>query len=212
MKDTIREDWVLSVELPEGRGVVELRRCDDRTWLEMRSRSMPILMRDDALMSIVCTEVGLPGIYAALTVSTGPSSMLFDEWKGAFAFPFRMIVRRGGREHVYLLRLTSYRSMVEPDLHRLLCAGETHDGRVYHPPFDEELTASDMWVIVSYIRGFIEGFLKTMPRWTTPFVKEIPSNLILFGYDPASDAFFTRGFDEEGAYREALSDLRSRFF
>lgn len=46
--------------------------------------------------SIADRELGLrlPEVYVALTTLTGPSGELYDDWKGAFAFPFEMTVRR----------------------------------------------------------------------------------------------------------------------
>jgi putative zinc finger/helix-turn-helix YgiT family protein len=41
-----------------------------------------------------------------------------------------------------------------------------------------------------------------------PFVKEIPSNLILFGYDPRAGRFFAKKYSDEKRYRAALARWR----
>lgn len=153
--------------------------------------------------------LGLPQIYAALTVLTGPSGDLYDGWKGAFSFPFKLTMRRHGRESRYLLRLVNFRSLVKPSLYRLQKPGESYSHSSYHPPFDDELNTNDLIHVVDFIRGFLEGFLETMPRWTTPFLKEVQSNFILFGYDPKAGAFFEESYDHEEAYRAALQRRRT---
>ncbi len=154
-------------------------------------------------------RLGLPQIYAALTVLNGSSGDLYDCWKGAFSFPFKLTVRRDGRESRYLLRLANFRSLVEPSLYRLQKPGESYSCSLYHVPFDDELSTNDIIHVVDFIAGFLEGFLETMPRWTTPFLKEVQSNLILFGYDPKVGAFFEESYDREDAYRAALAHWRT---
>jgi hypothetical protein len=49
-----------------------------------------------------------------------------------------------------------------------------------------------------------------MPRWTIPLVKEIESNLILFGYDPGSDELFERELESREEYEAELARVRTR--
>jgi hypothetical protein len=191
-----------------GGGVVELRRCDDDFYRKARALSIPIELRSPRLITL-SDRLGLPEIYAALTALTGPSGDFYDCWKGAFSFPFKLTVRRDGNEFRYLLRLVNFRSLVEPSLYRLQKPGESHSRTSYHAPFDDELSSNDIIHVVEFIAGFLEGYLETMPRWTTPFVKEVQSNFILFGYDPKSAAFFEESYDSEKAYRAALEHWRT---
>jgi hypothetical protein len=193
--------------LPSG-GVVELRRCGDDFYRKVRVLGMPIELRSPRLMTLT-DRLGLPQLHAALTVLTGPSGDLHDCWKGAFSFPFKLTVRRDGSESRYLLRLVNFRSLVEPSLYRLQKPGESYSHSEYHAPFDDELSTDDIIHMVDFIAGFLEGFLETMPRWTTPFLKEVPSNFILFGYDPKAGAFFEESYDREAAYRAALDRCRT---
>ncbi|KFA90003.1 hypothetical protein [Archangium violaceum] len=191
-----------------GGGVVELRRCEDDFYRKARALSIPIEIRSSRLITLT-DRLGLPQIYAALTVLTGPSGDLHDCWKGSFSFSFKLTVRRDSNEFRYLLRLVNFRSLVEPTLYRLQKPSESHSRTSYHAPFDNELSTNDIIDVVEFIAGFLEGFLETMPMWTTPFVKEVQSNFILFGYDPKAGAFFEESYDDEKSYRAALEHWRT---
>lgn len=191
-----------------GGGVVELRRCDDDFFRKARALSIPIELKSPRFITLT-GRLGLPQIYAALTVLTGPSGDLYDSWKGAFSFPFKLTVRRDGSEFRYLLRLVNFRSLVEPSLYRLQKPDELYSRTSYHAPFEDELSTNDILHVVEFIAGFLEGYLETMPRWTTPFVKEVQSNFLLFGYDPKAGAFFEESHDDEETYRAALAHWRT---
>jgi hypothetical protein len=201
----LRSDSFPPITLPGGAGVAELRRCDDHFFRKARALSIPIELRNPRLISLADSrELGLPQLYAGLTALTGPSGDLYDDWKGAFSFPFKLTVRRGEREHRYLLNLMNYRSMVEPILYRVQQQGESYSRDTYHAPFEDELSSDDIVFVIDFIRGFVAGYLQTMPRWTVPFVKKVQSNFILFGYDPTSGEFFEQEYDEAEAYEAAL--------
>jgi hypothetical protein len=170
---------------------------------------MPIELKSLWLLSLTVRRgLGLPQIYAALSMCTGPSGDLYDGWKGAFSFPFKLTVRRGDRELRYLLNLMNFRSMVEPILYRVQQPGESYSASVYHAPFDDELSTDDIVFIIDFLFGFLEGYLETAPRWTLPFVKEVQSNFILFGYNPTSGEFFEEDYDTEEEYQAALERYR----
>ena len=118
-------------------------------------------------------------------------------------------MRRGDSESRYLLRLVNYRSGVDPLLYRVQKPGESYERNRYHRSFRDELSKRDISYVLNYIDGFLQGFLETMPRWTTPFVKEVRSNFILFGYDPKAGAFFEESYEEEEAYEAALERWRT---
>jgi hypothetical protein len=202
--ERLKSDRFLLITLPDGVGVVELRRCDDHFFRKAGALSMPIELRSPSLYSLTDRGLGLPQIYAALCMLTGPSGDLYDPWKGAFSFPFKLTVRRGERQLRYLLKLTSFRSMVEPILYRVQQPGETYSRTTYHAPFEDELGKDDIAFVINFLRGYLGGFLPALRTWTTPFVKEIQSNLILFGYDPTSSTFFEQDYQEPEAYQAAL--------
>ena len=121
--------------------------------------------------------------------------------------PFKLTVRRDGREARYLLLLRNVRSLVQPSLYRLKQPGESFSSSEYHAPFADELSEEDLENVTDFIRGFLVGFLAAS-EWTTPFVKEVRSNLILFGYHPDWGGFFERAYESQDAYEAALARLR----
>jgi len=61
--------------------------------------------------------------------------------------------------------------------------------------------------VTDFIRGCLAGFLEAS-EWTTPFVKEVRSDLILFGYHPDWGGFFERAYQSQEGYEAALAHLR----
>jgi len=201
----------ISIKLPNKQAVVTLERCSDDFYTRASRFSIPINLHSGAWIctSLTCREMRLPEFYAALTALTGPSGKFFDSFKGAFAFPFKMTVRRDDDTFKYLLMVMNFRSMVEPNLYRLDKNSETGGFRTYHAPFDNELTLDEITYVLSFFVGYLSGYLRTMPKWTTPFVLEVQSNGILYGYDPQSDKFFEEQYKTEKAYDEALAKWRT---
>jgi hypothetical protein len=159
----------LTIGLPGGAGFVKLSRCDDQVYGKAASQSMPILLTNPRLYSVASDgRLGLPELYAVLTTLTGPSGHHYYPWKGAFAFPFKMTVHRGDRQFRYLLKITNFRSLAEPELDRFLLPGEHYSKSTYHAPFDDELSEDDMLHVVTLLRGFLEYTLVSMPKWTSP--------------------------------------------
>lgn len=200
----------ISIKLPQSATVVKLARCSDDFYRRAMRFAEPIdLHRGSWICTTLRTEkMRLPEFYAALTSLTGPSGEFFDSYKGAFAFPFKMTVRRGEDRFKYLLMLMNFRSMIEPNLYRLdknLAPAAT---RSYHAPYDNEISLEEVAYVLSFIAGYLSGFLTTMPKWTTPFVFEVQSNGILFGYDPRSGTFFEEEYRTEKAYDAALAQWR----
>lgn len=205
MKPTPRDSFP-PIKLPDG-GRVRVRRCEDALFCKAQALSIAITWQH-WMMLFPFWRSELPHVYVALTVLTGPSGPC-DDWKGAFSFAFKLTVRRKRRESRYLLHIVSHRSMVLVNFYRVLKPGESYDRTRYHAPFDDELSELGMLCVIKYIEGFLLGFLETMPPWTVPFVKEVPSNFILFGYDPKEGRLFEQEYDSQEAYDAALKSWRS---
>src|SRR5438067_1573875 len=166
--ENINKNRKITIELPSG--AAELRRCDDHFFVKARSQSIPIEIDGIWLYRLMGRPgLGLPQIYAALTTLFGPSGDLYDEWKGAFAFPFKLTVCRGDTTSRYLLKIMNFRSGVEPSLWRVMRPGESYRIEVYHAPFDDELSAGDIQHLIEFIYGFLESYVESMPKWTTGF-------------------------------------------
>jgi hypothetical protein len=199
----------MKIKLPSC--VCILRRCDDaffrRAWL----RSVPIEPEylSPSFSLLPRTTLGLPQLYATLTQLFGRSGKLYDDWKGAFAFPFKLTVERNSNQHKYLLKLTNYKAEVEHSILRVLQPGESLNRDVYYKPFDAELTRADMDSLVDYLYRSLEGYFQTMPRWDTPFLKHVRSNLIVFGYNKRLGDFFEEEYESFEPYEASLATWRA---
>ena len=204
------KDGVISLQLPGDRGVVVLERCEDTFFQKACAFGVPIGLHQGPWIctTMVTEEMGLPQFYAALTSLTGPTGALYDSYKGAFSFPFKMTVRRADETFKYLLHILNFRSMVEPLLYRLNKETPPAALRAYHAPFDDELTMDEIAYVLRFFLGYLSGYSRTMPKWTTPFLAEVESNGILFGYDPQSGEFFEKHYDTTKDYEKALAQWR----
>jgi hypothetical protein len=206
-----RNEGFPPIKLPSG-AVVQLRRCSDEFFGKAAALIMPIRI-DFLLLMDLCGymnhKLGLPQMYAVLTTLTGPSGKFYDKWKGAFNFSFKLTVRRGAREFRYLLCLMNYRSQVEPNLFRVQKPGESYSRHTYHAPFDDEFSEDDITRTLNNIYTYLAIYLKIMPKWTTPFVKGVESEHILFGYDPRVGDFFEESYPGWEDYQAALERWRT---
>lgn len=209
----INLDFRLSFPLPGG-GEATLRRCDDAffspvyRWGARISVDTPFMWPNPNLH--------LAKIYAALTMLTGPSGRLFDPDTGAFAFPFKLAIRRGEREARYVVKLTNSKGWVYPDLYRLPFGdAEPRPGVYANVPHDDELSSQEFVALIDFFFAFLERRLADGPPWTTPFVAENTASLYLFGYDPASGFFeddcrTEKEFEAARRRRSALPDDDNR--
>jgi len=115
---------------------------------------------------------------------------MFDDWKGAFAFPLALDVPRAACSPAYLLRAINFRSGVE------YCCGKslTRVMRVCASRFAIRRTSTSFpernpGTSLTTLSGSSKVFFKALGReWREPFLLVVQSNLILFGHD--GDAFF----------------------
>ena len=201
---------IITIELPNNDGLVMLQRCDDAFFCKAREISIPISLPSFDLVSHRDLRHSLPKTYAVLTTLTGPTGKLYDDWKGAFAFPFKVKVFRKEEEFHYLLKITNVRSMIDSTLYRISKPEEEYSPTTYHPPFPNELSEADLEYIGNYLCGFIKGYSETMPAWATPFVMDVQSNFIIYGYDPESASFFEEQYDKQDEFTEARCEWREQ--
>lgn len=201
---------IVTIELPNSDGLVMLQRCDDAFFCKAREISIPITLPTFDLVSYCDLRYSLPRTYAVLTTLTGPTGKLYDDCKGAFAFPFKIKVCRAEGEFHYLLKITNVRSMVDSSLYRISKPEEKYSPTRYQPPFPNELSDADLEYIGNYLCGFIKGYSETMPAWSTAFVMDVQSNLIIYGYDPELSSFFEEQYDKEDEFTKALCEWREK--
>jgi hypothetical protein len=150
----------------------------------------------------------LPQIYACLVSLFGASGELYDHDRGAFAFAFKLTVVRGDKSFKYLAKITNYRSYADINFWKVLGLHESCDKSSYPKPLKDEFSEEEIRKLIEYLFGFFKGYFKTMPPWTTPFLKEVKSNLILFGYSRISGGFIEVEYKSETQYRRNLDKRR----
>jgi len=153
--------------------------------------------------------LNLAEIYAAFEASFGESGLYFDDYKGAFSFPFEVAVFRGEAVYLYLLNVANWRSTIEFLFRKVISPdSRDFDRMVIHPPFSDEFSADDINTVVAYLYGFVQGVVDTFRRHPIEeFVKKVDSNLILFGF--REGAFFEEQYDDREELTAAWEKART---
>jgi hypothetical protein len=122
--------------------------------------------------------------YAAMCLLFGESGHCYDDWKGAFSFPFKVKVFKGRQSFSYGLNVINWRSVVELRFFKILDQNDQSiDLSVYRKPIESEFSAREMVILDNFLCGYILGYKKSFKHRTIPsFFKKIDSNLIAFGY------------------------------
>ncbi len=184
-----------------------IRECYD-VWWNYLSRSSNVQLN----------EAPLAYFFASFERAYGPSGNLYDSYKGAFSFPFAVKILQPNNVIAYFLHVTCWRGTVEFNFLKMIPSDETrYNKNVIHPPFDDELSESQMQIVCNFIMGFAEGFWKSTERhkdklekWYPEesqyeFVKAIDSNSILFGYKDGH--FFEMRFSDQDEYEQMKNEL-----
>ncbi len=142
----------------------------------------------------------LAKFYAAFSETFGESGTRYYYWKGAFNFAFEVDIFKGECPIKYLLNIVNFRSTVEFRFGKLIPdTGTDFDRLIMHAPFDEELSAEQMNALSAYLWGYAMGFFQTACQpYRRDFIKEVGSNLILFGCHEG--IFFQQHFEDEESF------------
>jgi hypothetical protein len=180
-----------------------LVRLNDAEYGELHRRSLAI--KEDFLFEIGFFDslrqrgeyLDFARLYATLRELTGESSRLLDPYKGAFAFPFALDVIKGNREWPYLFNVRNYKGSLEFAVRKVVAEDDPRlKDHLIHPPFDEEFSRDEMNALVGrfylHLLGRWEEVRDRPPR---PFVREVKSNLILFGC--CGGRYFEEEYDDE---------------
>ena len=102
-----------------GSGNCRLSRLDDLRWRRLRRSALairtPELVADiwQAVARMRADRPQLASTYTVLRALFGESGRCFDDWKGAFSFPFEIEVSKGSVRFAYLLEVASWRGALE---------------------------------------------------------------------------------------------------
>lgn len=150
----------------------------------------------------------LAEFYVMFRAAFGASDDFFDEWKGAFAFAFTVDVFQDGRKIPYVLRVVNLRSSIEFQYKKVIAPGDTtYDRMRVYPPF-AEFSQAQMGLLSTYLWGYAQGFWETCGAACRPFIKQVPANLIVFGY--ADGDFFEEQYQSQEEFDAAHKEWLRR--
>lgn len=199
-----------SVRIETEDNVYRLIRLNDEQYFLLRKNSIAISEDYSHLMSLSMNRdiiySSFSKMYVTLKALFGESGKYYDDWKGAFSFPFLIHFHKGEEEFGYVMNLMSLRSSVEFHMARLIHADDDKFRRdILHEPF-EEFPRDEIRYFINFFIGFLSGYFKaTAELYTDPFFKTVDSNLILFGYRDGH--FFDEQYDNSDEFDDAIRKL-----
>ncbi len=192
-----------------------LIRLDDRRYRELRQNSLSIqgdtgfLMRLQLLQSDNgCGWLNLAEFYTVFKLRFGESGDCYDDWKSAFDFPFELEIFKGDTVYSYVLDVVNWRGTFEFNFRKVLSSEEAGFNRMaFYQPFEAEFSAVEMNTLVAFLYSYAVGFLESIrPYSGEEFVRQVPSNLILFGFWQGQ--FFVRQYSDSKEFRTAWEEFK----
>ncbi len=213
------------IELDCERIKCQIKRIDDGSYWTLRTDSLAIRecygvwwnylkQSDNALLN----KAPLAFFLASFERAYGASGNMYDDYKGAFSFPFAIKVFQRDTAIAYLLNVTSWRGSIEFNFRKIIPDNETrYDRIIVHKPFDDEFSETQMRIVCHFLMGFSKGFWNSTERHKDKlekrypedsqcdFVKAIDSNNILFGYKDGH--LFEMHFSDQDEYEQMKKEL-----
>lgn len=143
--------------------------------------------------------------YAACKALFGERGRFYDDWKGAFSFPFLISFEVDEETVGYLMNLFNFKTSVEFRIDKLIPdEDETFERDIYHEPL-EEFPRSEINYLINYLAGFLTGYFESVKdSLTEEFSFFVRSNLIVYGFRDGR-FFDTQYEDDEEFYRVVQS-------
>jgi hypothetical protein len=188
----------------------KLIRLNDEQYSLLRQNSVPIT--EDYLhamsleMNRKCIFSSLAKMYIALKMCFGESGNYYDDWKGAFSFPFLIYFEKDGQSIAYIMNVFNLRASIDFSVAKLIHEDDDSlDRTVLHDPF-EEFPRREINYVIDFLVGYLTGFFQSAKdRYDEPFFKSVRSDLILFGYKDGS--FFDQQFEDSDGFDEAVQNM-----
>lgn len=198
------------LELSRSKSSYQLWRLTTEEYTRLRENSFPIRENFKFYLDLYLDEqrhgkFNLAKIYVTLEYLFGPSDNYFDSWKGSFNFPLLLKVKR---KFFYLLNLYDHRGTLLFQLYKIVEARDDCNIDIVRDPDETEFSEGEIYYFCNYFYGCLEGgfkVLKHLPR--QPFLKQIRSNFIVYGYE--NGRFFEEAYSSEEAYSEAIADFEN---
>lgn len=186
-----------------------LRRIGDHRFISLGSDALAIkedLLFLDRLHSSLYRTGNSPNLaefYAVFKEIFGESSLCYDDYKGAFGFPFEVEVFKGNAVYVYVLHVINRRGTVDFRFLKVPTSQEERLRRnIYHAPF-EEFTGEEINLLILYLHNYVIGGIRILRKfYDEEFVKWNLSELIMFGFRQGT--FFQHRYSDRAEFDAAL--------
>ena len=187
----------------------DILRMDDEQFLKFMKQALPIEPDYALEMRIAYNEElitsQLSKTYAALKLKFGESGACYDDWKGAFAYPF-LILREDQPEFRYVMHLYHYRSSLNFRYYRIAPEIPSHEKSSHYLSPSIDFSKEQMAQVVSYLINWLTGYFSVCSHdFHENFCKKAHSEFILFGYK--NGKFFDRSYDDEDLYEKAFDKI-----
>ena len=182
-------------------------------WIELRKHGIPINEQYPVFSSYVPNEfmrheaLNLAEYFALMNLAFGKNGRLYDDWKGAFAYPFEVEVFNTAGKHKYIMKVTNWRGTVELNFHKIITEPANMDTSVYKKPDPEEFSSDEMSFVDAFLYGYLLSFRTHENLCQIPeFSRQIDSNIIIFGFQDGK--FFETHFSDGDDFDHARQSHR----
>lgn len=193
------------IQLKDGQW--NLWRLADDEFVTLGHHALPMLQNFDLL-----TQLGSLRLGQALTVlerSYGPSSPLYDHYRGSFSFPLLLTFEREQRIS-YLLRCHDYRGVLHFPLYRVEKGEPSIEerSRCHTPLATNCLPPETDEFITDFYNDLMAQAVRLDSDLVTPFFRAIQSDIILYGHDGSQ--FFEKTYENWTKFEQARADCEAR--
>jgi len=152
-------------------------------------------------------NLNLAQIYASLRRLTGECSLMYDNWKGSFSFPFLLNITADSGNFHYLLNIYDTKGSLEFEMAKIIMSDQTEQEiEKLHTPFEQEWPRKEINNFIGMFYFFLVGYFSQIKQLVTqPFVMKVPVSMILYGYKDG--IFFQHEYDSPEEFDQACNEI-----
>jgi hypothetical protein len=192
-----------------------LWRLGDDEFVSLGHHALPLVQNYQLLLRLSQrtlpsgATLSLGHTLAVLERRFGPSSPLFDNYRGSFSFPLLLTFEREQRKSM-LVRCHDHRGMLHFPQYLIIPSDPSVEERSHcHAPETQELSQVELDEVITSLHGYlIEQAALLETELVAPFYRAVQSDLLVYGYD--SGAFFERSYPCWADYEQARQELEVR--
>lgn len=195
----------------------QLWRLDDTEYQKLRANSLPI--DDDYKFYLELDwdgkdkkdKLNLAKVFITLEWLFGVSSDLFADGKSSFCFPILLIIEKPIGTFYYLMLISDYNGILYYRIYRTIESNTDDETQSLRETTESEFPQIETNCFLTYLHGYLAGSFEIVNLLTPlePFMRNISSNLILYGYK--NDAYFQEKFDDAEMYKSAVQTFQEEY-